>query len=55
MLVGSAAGGGTEPAVAGAIRSAATATGTSFDYLLATAKVESGLNPNASARTSSAQ
>lgn len=54
MLV-SGAGGGTEPAVAGAIRTAANATGTSFEYLLATAKVESGLNPNASAKTSSAQ
>jgi hypothetical protein len=55
MLVGSAAGGGAEPAVAGAIRSAANATGTNFEYLLATAKVESGLNPHASARTSSAR
>jgi hypothetical protein len=55
MLVGTAAGGGTEPAVAGAIRNAATATGTNFEYLLATAKVESGLNPQASAKTSSAQ
>ncbi len=41
--------------VAGAIRSAASATGTSFDYLLTTARVESGLNPQASARTSSAR
>ena len=54
MLVGSAVG-GTEPAVAGVIRTAATATGTNFGYLLATAKVESGLNPNASAKTSSAK
>ncbi|MGZ3411292.1 MAG: transglycosylase SLT domain-containing protein [Xanthobacteraceae bacterium] len=54
MLVGSAIG-GTEPAVAGVIRTAANATGTNFGYLLATAKVESGLNPNASAKTSSAQ
>ena len=41
--------------VAGAIRSAASATGTSFDYLLTTARVESGLNPKASAGTSSAR
>ncbi|MDB5598800.1 MAG: lytic transglycosylase [Xanthobacteraceae bacterium] len=41
--------------VAGAIRQAAGATGTSFDYLLATAQVESGLNPTASASTSSAK
>jgi transglycosylase-like protein with SLT domain len=54
MLVGSAVG-GAEPAVTGAIRTAATATGTNFEYLLATAKVESGLNPRASAGTSSAQ
>lgn len=40
--------------VAGAIRQAAQATGTSFDYLLATAKVESNLNPNVKAATSSA-
>jgi hypothetical protein len=38
-----------------AIRKAARATGTSFDYLLATAKVESNLNPNAAAKTSSAR
>jgi hypothetical protein len=54
MLVGGVMG-GAEPAVAGAIRNAATATGTNFEYLLATAKVESGLNPRASAKTSSAQ
>jgi len=41
-------------AIAGAIRDAAQATGASFDYLLATARVESGLNPNAAAATSSA-
>ena len=33
-------------AVAGAIQRAAQATGASFEYLLATAKVESNLNPN---------
>src|SRR6204780_1083791 len=41
-------------AVIGAIRQAAQATGTSFQYLLATAQVESGLNPQAGAATSSA-
>ena len=41
--------------VAGAIRQAAQATGTSFNYLLATAQVESGLNPQAGASTSSAR
>lgn len=42
-------------AVTGAIRQASQATGTSFNYLLATAKVESGLNPQAGASTSSAR
>jgi hypothetical protein len=42
-------------AVAGAIREASQATGTSFNYLLATAQVESGLNPHAGAPTSSAR
>jgi len=41
--------------VTGAIRQAAQATGTSFHYLLATAQVESGLNPQAGAATSSAR
>jgi hypothetical protein len=41
--------------VAGAIRQASQATGTSFNYLLATAQVESGLNPQAGASTSSAR
>ena len=40
--------------VTGAIQQAAKATGTSFQYLLATAKVESNLNPDAAAKTSSA-
>ncbi|HVG50756.1 MAG TPA: transglycosylase SLT domain-containing protein [Xanthobacteraceae bacterium] len=53
MFVGGAIG-GAEPAVTGAIRNAATSTGTSFEYLLATAKVESGFNAKASAKTSSA-
>jgi len=42
-------------AVTGAISQAAQTTGTSFNYLLATAKVESGLNPLAGAATSSAR
>jgi hypothetical protein len=42
-------------AVTGAIRQASAATGTSFNYLLATARVESGLNPQAGASTSSAR
>jgi hypothetical protein len=41
--------------VTGAIRQASQATGTSFNYLLATAQVESGLNPQAGAATSSAR
>ena len=41
--------------VTGAIRQASRLTGTSFDYLLATAQVESGFNPNSAASTSSAR
>lgn len=44
----------TAPNVAGAIRKASQLTGTNFQYLLATAKVESNLNPAAKAPTSSA-
>jgi hypothetical protein len=40
--------------VTGAIQKAAKLTGTSFQYLMATAKVESNLNPRAAAQTSSA-
>src|SRR5262249_41999958 len=40
--------------VTGAIRQAAQATGTGFSYLLATAKIESGLNPQVKSPTSSA-
>ncbi|MFN3349862.1 lytic transglycosylase domain-containing protein [Pseudorhodoplanes sp.] len=40
--------------VTAAIRKASEVTGASFGYLLATAKVESNLNPNAAAKTSSA-
>src|SRR6476646_5293430 len=43
------------PQVAGAIRQAASSTGASFDYLLATAQIESNFNPSAQASTSSAQ
>jgi len=42
-------------AIVGAIRHAAQATGANFQYLLATAQVESGLNPTASVSTSSAK
>jgi Transglycosylase SLT domain len=49
-----AAGTRVAASVTGAIRKAAQATGTSFDYLLTTAKVESSLNPNSTARNSSA-
>ncbi|OYU33134.1 MAG: transglycosylase [Novosphingobium sp. PASSN1] len=38
----------------GAIARAASATGTDFSYLMAQARIESGLNPNARAATSSA-
>jgi Transglycosylase SLT domain len=41
--------------IAGAIKQAASSTGTSFEYLLATAKMESNFNPTASASTSSAR
>ncbi|HEV7606504.1 MAG TPA: transglycosylase SLT domain-containing protein [Steroidobacteraceae bacterium] len=49
---------GTDPSrarIAGAIKQAASTTGTSFEYLLATAKMESNFNPTASASTSSAR
>jgi soluble lytic murein transglycosylase-like protein len=42
------------PQIAGAIRQAAATTGTSFEYLLTTAQIESRLNPAAQAPTSSA-
>src|ERR1700676_3544277 len=41
-------------AVTSAIRNAANATGTSFNYLLATAKIESDLDPNLTMKSSSA-
>jgi hypothetical protein len=40
--------------VAGAIKQAASSSGTSFEYLLTTAKMESDFNPTAGASTSSA-
>jgi hypothetical protein len=40
--------------IAGAIKQAASTTGASFEYLLATAKMESDFNPKAGASTSSA-
>src|SRR5919197_1421150 len=42
------------PTVTGAIRRAAVSTGANFDYLLATAKVESNLDPNLTVSTSTA-
>lgn len=41
--------------VAGAIQRAASATGAGFDYLVATARIESNFNPTAAAPTSSAR
>jgi hypothetical protein len=53
---GAAAGlNGSGSKVTGAIRQAANATGTSFQYLVATAKMESNLDPAATAPTSSAK
>jgi hypothetical protein len=46
---------GSSPAVTGAIRHAARVTGTDFQYLLATAQVESNFQPNAQVATSSAR
>src|SRR3981081_3618978 len=43
------------PAVFGAIRNAARQTGADFQYLLATAQVESSLNPTATVSSSSAK
>jgi transglycosylase-like protein with SLT domain len=44
-----------QPTATGAIRQAARLTGADFKYLLATAQVESSLNPSAQAPTSSAR
>src|SRR5579885_1253338 len=54
MAIFSINGGAASP-VAGAIRDAARSTGTSFEYLLTTAQIESNLNPAAQATTSSAK
>src|SRR5215468_6167085 len=43
------------PRVSGAIKQASNSTGTSFEYMLATAKMESDFNPSAGASTSSAR
>ncbi|PPQ27620.1 lytic transglycosylase domain-containing protein [Rhodopila globiformis] len=43
-----------DPQVVSAVRTASVATGTGFDTLMASAEMESGLNPGAKARTSSA-
>jgi hypothetical protein len=45
----------TRAKIAGSIRQAASTTGASFEYLLATAKMESNFNPKAAATTSSAR
>lgn len=49
-----AQGPNASPQISAALRNAARKTGTSFEYLLATAKIESGLNPGAKASSSSA-
>jgi hypothetical protein len=46
---------GAASRIAGVIRDAAHSTGTSFEYLLTTAQIESNLNPAAQATTSSAK
>lgn len=51
----SAAGTGIAPQISGAISKAAESTGISFQYLLTTARIESSLNPQAQAATSSAK
>lgn len=51
----SVAGTGIAPQISGAISKAAESTGISFQYLLTTARIESSLNPQAQAATSSAK
>ena len=51
----SVAGTGIAPQISGAISRAAESTGISFQYLLTTARIESSLNPQAQAATSSAK
>src|SRR5437868_15514102 len=45
----------TRARLEGSIKQAASTTGASFEYLLATAKMESNFNPKAAASTSSAR
>ena len=52
--IGNASGGGGGDRVTAAIQLASANTGVQFGYLLNQARLESGLNPNARARTSSA-
>ncbi|QPF82532.1 transglycosylase SLT domain-containing protein [Bradyrhizobium genosp. L] len=55
--INASAAAGVDPSrlkVAGAIKQAASTTGTSFEYLLTTAKMESNFDPRAGASTSSA-
>jgi hypothetical protein len=52
--IGATTNTGRHGAVVGAIADAARATGVDFSYLLGQARIESGLNPTARARTSSA-
>ena len=52
--IGNANGGGGRDRVTAAIQLASANTGVQFGYLLNQARLESGLNPNARARTSSA-
>ncbi|WP_137044111.1 transglycosylase SLT domain-containing protein [Pseudolabrys sp. FHR47] len=51
----SVVGTGIAPQISGAISKAAESTGISFQYLLTTARIESSLNPQAQAATSSAK
>ena len=54
-VANSAAGSRIAPQISGAISQAAESTGISFQYLLTTARIESSLNPQAQAATSSAK
>ena len=54
-VANSAAGNGIAPQISGAISRAAQSTGISFQYLVTTARIESSLNPQAQAATSSAK
>ena len=54
-VASSMAGSRIAPQISGAISKAAESTGISFQYLLTTARIESSLNPQAQAATSSAK